>query len=934
MAQTIRGRILVAFLAMSVITAALGGYAALGIRRAGTLVTKTYDESLMSINYARATSADFAAMQVAFARRWNMSQPQARAKLDQAIANLEENLAEDLQIAAERSQSLRAARAAARVQDAADAWSEARRHLPDNLSLNAAWDALDPYVETVSQQIDLLVNYTAGDGFTYRQSARKQVAVATDLALIATLGALVLSGLVALLLSRRLTRPVAAASTAAKRIAGGQLDVEIPGGSGDELGALLAAMRTMRDNIRMMMEREVTQRHTAQVRLADALESSREGIVVVDSDHRIALANSQAYEFFGGAMALLTPGTSANATAEPNNLVPSALSLSNFSQASGEIRLKDGRWLRVSRSPTQDGGFIALFSDISVSKEQEAKLKATNLLLDAALDNMSQGLCLYDAEQRLKVVNRRFCEIFHLSPAQLRPGIVFREVLGLSVAAGNHPDETAEELYAQEFPLINQKIGATHFLELSNNRVILISRQPTGDGGWVATFEDVTERRRAEERIVFMARHDVLTGLPNRVLFAERIEAAISQIGRNSDGFAVMNLDLDHFKQVNDTLGHPVGDELLRSVAERLKACVREVDTVGRLGGDEFAILQSDLQKPEEAALLARRIVEILSAPYEIDGHRLTISVSIGISIAPSDGTAYDKLLKNADVALYLAKADGRATWRFFEPEMDVRLQMRRALELDLRDALANNEFEVHYQPVFDLHENRIGGFEALLRWNHPTRGQVSPAEFISLAEEIGLIVPLGEWVLRTACAEAATWPKYIKLAVNVSVAQFKTAHLLEAVTDSVHAAGLSPRRLELEITESLLLANNSTTLGKLHELRAFGVRIAMDDFGTGYSSLSYLRSFPFDKIKIDQSFISAMTSKDDSRAIVRAMTAMASSLGIRATAEGVETQEQLAWLRAAGCDEAQGFLFSRALPPARLPELIRQWNAQTREMV
>jgi diguanylate cyclase (GGDEF)-like protein len=934
MAQTIRGRILVAFLAMSVITAALGGYAALGIRRAGTLVTKTYDESLMSINYARAASADFAAMQVAFARRWNMSKPQARAKLDQAIANLEENLAEDLQIAAERSQSLRAARAAARVQDAADAWSEARRHLPDNLSLNAAWDALDPYVETVSQQIDLLVNYTAGDGFTYRQSARKQVAVATDLALIATLGALVLSGLVALLLSRRLTRPVAAASTAAKRIAGGQLDVEIPSGSGDELGALLAAMRTMRDNIRMMMEREVAQRHTAQVRLADALESSREGIVVVDSDHRIALANSQAYEFFGGAMALLTPGTPANATAEPNNLVPSALSLSNFSQASGEIRLKDGRWLRVSRSPTQDGGFIALFSDISVSKEQEAKLKATNLLLDAALDNMSQGLCLYDAEQRLKVVNRRFCDIFHLSPVQLRPGIVFREVLGLSVAAGNHPDETADELYAQEFPLIKQRIGATHFLELSNNRVILISRQPTGDGGWVATYEDVTERRRAEERIVFMARHDVLTGLPNRVLFAERIETAISQIGRNSDGFGVLNLDLDHFKQVNDTLGHPVGDELLRSVAERLKACVREVDTVSRLGGDEFAVLQSDLQKPEEAALLARRIVEVLSAPYEIDGHRLTISVSIGISIAPGDGTAYDKLLKNADVALYLAKADGRATWRFFEPEMDVRLQMRRALELDLRDALANNEFEVHYQPVFDLHENRIGGFEALLRWNHPTRGQVSPAEFISLAEEIGLIVPLGEWVLRTACAEAATWPKYIKLAVNVSVVQFKNAHLLETVTDSVRAAGLSPRRLELEITESLLLANNSTTLGKLHELRAFGVRIAMDDFGTGYSSLSYLRSFPFDKIKIDQSFVSAMTSKDDSRAIVRAMTAMASSLGIRATAEGVETQEQLAWLRAAGCDEAQGFLFSRALPPARLPELIRQWNEQTREMV
>jgi EAL domain-containing protein (putative c-di-GMP-specific phosphodiesterase class I) len=285
-------------------------------------------------------------------------------------------------------------------------------------------------------------------------------------------------------------------------------------------------------------------------------------------------------------------------------------------------------------------------------------------------------------------------------------------------------------------------------------------------------------------------------------------------------------------------------------------------------------------------------------------------------------------------VALYLAKADGRATWRFFEPEMDVRLQVRRALELDLRDALENNQFEVHYQPIFDLHENRIGGFEALLRWNHPTRGQVSPAEFISLAEEIGIIVPLGEWVLRTACAEAATWPKYVKLAVNVSVAQFKNEQLVQTVTDTVRAAALSSRRLELEITESLLLTNNSATLAKLHELRDFGVRIAMDDFGTGYSSLSYLHSFPFDKIKIDQSFIRGMTAKGGTRAIVRAMTAMGNSLSIRTTAEGVETEEQLAWLRAAGCDEAQGFYFSRAVPSNKIPRLLMEWNGVKREAV
>jgi diguanylate cyclase (GGDEF)-like protein/PAS domain S-box-containing protein len=934
MAHTIRGRIFIAFLAMSVITGALGGYAALGIRRAGVLVTKTFDESLMSINYARAASADFAAMQVAFARRWSAAHADTRAKLDKSIADLEENLAEDLEIAAERSQSARAARAAAKVQAAADTWSKARRNLPETMSLNAAWEALDPYAETVSQQIDLLINYTAGDGFTYRQSARQQVAIDTNLDLIGTAGALLLSGLVVLLLSRRITKPVAAASAVAKRIASGQLDGAIPVGGADELGALLIAMGTMRDNIRAMMEREVAQRRSAQVRLADALESSREGVVVVDPDRRIVLANSQAHEFFGHAMTLLEPGKSADAAAQVDHLASASLSFEGLSPIAGEIKLVDNRWLRVSRSPTRDGGFIAVYSDITVLKDQEAKLKATNLLLDAALDNMSQGLCLYDSEHRLKVVNRRFCEIFHMPASELRPGIVFRDVLGLSIAAGNHPDMTLDQLYAREYPIANQRVATTRFLELDANRVILISRQPMADGGWVATYEDVTERRRAEERIVFMARHDALTGLPNRVLFAERIETAINQIHRGSPGFAVLSLDLDHFKQVNDTLGHPVGDELLRSVAERLQACVREVDTVSRLGGDEFAILQVGLDRPDDAAKLARRVVEILSVPYDIDGNRLTISVSVGIAVAPSDGTAYDKLLKSADVALYLAKADGRATWRFFEPEMDVRLQVRRALELDLRDALENNQFEVHYQPIFDLHENRIGGFEALLRWNHPTRGQVSPAEFISLAEEIGIIVPLGEWVLRTACAEAATWPKHVKLAVNVSVAQFKNEELVQTVTDTVRAAALSSRRLELEITESLLLTNNSATLAKLHELRDLGVRIAMDDFGTGYSSLSYLHSFPFDKIKIDQSFIRGMTAKGGTRAIVRAMTAMGNSLSIRTTAEGVETEEQLAWLRAAGCDEAQGFYFSRAVPANKIPRLLMEWNGVKREAV
>lgn len=930
---TIRGRILFAFLVMSIITGALGGYAATEIKRAGVLVAKTFDKSLMSINYARAAAADFAEMQAAFARRWSASSPAMKSKLDEDIAELEETLSEDLSIAVERSQSARAARAAGKVQSAANAWIEARRRLPPGTPPNAAWEMLDPYATTVAQQIDLLINYTAGDGFTYRQSARQAVTVATQLDLAATAGALLISALVAWLLAQRITGPVAVASAVAKRIANGELDQPIPRGGPDELGALLAAMEVMRDNIRAMMEREVAQRRTAQVRLADALESSREGIVVVGPDGRIALANSQAADFFGNAMEKMVSGglVEANGT---GTLARSMLAFDSDLPTTGEMRLEDGRWLRFSRSATQEGGFIALYSDISVLKDQGAKIEATNLLLDAALDNMCQGLCLYDGEHRLKVVNRRFCEIFNFSPEQIKPGLTFREVIAMSVAAGNHPGKTAEDVLAEELPLINQRILSTRFHEIGDDRVVVIARQPMADGGWVATYEDVTERRRAEERVVFMARHDALTSLPNRLLFAERIDQAISQIGRSTSGFAVLSLDLDHFKQVNDTLGHPLGDELLRKVAERLTSCVREVDTVSRLGGDEFAILQWGLDRPEEAAGLARRIVEVLSAPYDLEGQPVTISVSIGISICPGDGTSYDKLLKNADVALYLAKADGRATWRFFEPEMDVRLQVRRALELDLRDAVANEQFEIYYQPLYDLAENRIGGFEALLRWHHPTRGMVSPADFIPVAEEIGLIVPLGEWVLRNACAEASSWPDHIKLAVNVSAIQFKNERLVQIVKDALAVAGMPRRRLELEITESVLLADNVKTLATLHELRDFGISISMDDFGTGYSSLSYLRSFPFDKIKIDQSFVRMMSAKDSSCAIVRAVTVLGSSLGIRTTAEGVETEEQLAWLRSVGCNEAQGYLFSPAVPGREIPRLLAKWNGPKRAAV
>jgi diguanylate cyclase (GGDEF)-like protein/PAS domain S-box-containing protein len=913
---------------MSVITAALGGYATLGIKRAGGLVTKTFDESLMSINYARAAAADFATMQSVLARRSITDDPAARQQLDQRITALNQSLSDDLTIAAERSQSKRASHAAANVQRAVTAWNNLRLLLTDSSDPKSMWDTLDHYATIVDQQIDLLINYTAGDGFTYRQSARAAVASDMHLNLIGTALAIMLSALVTWLLARRIIGPVAVASGVAERIAHGKLDGIIPRGGADELGALLSSMSTMRDNIKTMMDREVAQRRSAQARLADALESSREGIVVVDAAGQVALANSQAADFLGGSDNALQPGSIASELAttdwaKANNC--NAVSVRSPSNSStGEVELPDGRWLRVSRSTTQEGGFIVVCSDITVQKEQEARLTETNLRLDAALDNMSQGLCLYDSENRLQVVNRRFCEIFHLMPERVQPGMSFEEILALSVAAGNHGGKRVEDILAEQSALMNQRETETHFQDLSDGRAIAIAHRHTSDGGWVATYEDVTERRHAEAQIVFMARHDTLTRLPNRVLLNERIEQAVTQLGRGS-GLAVLCVDLDNFKQVNDTLGHPVGDALLVAVSERLQACVREVDTVARLGGDEFAIVQCGIGAPEDAALLARRVVETLSAPYEIDGHRVMVGASLGISVAPGDGVTCERLLKNADVALYRAKSDGRGTWRFFEPEMDARLQARRKLELDLREALAKNQFDLYYQPICDLELNRVCGFEALLRWRHPTRGFVPPSEFIPVAEEIGLIVQLGEWVLKRACAQASEWPSYVKVAVNVSPAQFKGPGLVQSVSDALSASGLSPQRLELEITESVLLTNSVATLAILHALRDRGIRISMDDFGTGYSSLSYLRSFPFDKIKIDQSFVRDVAAPGESSLIVRAIIGLSRSLGMRTTAEGVETEEQLARLRAEGCNEVQGYLFGMPSLPRHIPKLLKR---------
>jgi diguanylate cyclase (GGDEF)-like protein len=740
-----------------------------------------------------------------------------------------------------------------------------------------------------------------------------------NLNLFGTALALLFSAAVAWLLARRIIGPVAAASDVAERIADGKLDVRIPQGSADELGALLGAMRRMRDNIKTMMDREVEQRRSAQSRLADALESSLEGIVVADAGGHLALANAQAADFLGISRELLRPGIP---VAELGPLM--ARLAEDKTKRSFDVQLPDGRWLRIGRSTTRDGGFIVVSSDISVLKEQEATLKGTNLRLDAALDNMSQGLCLYDAENRLQVVNRRFCEIFQLPREKLQPGITFQSVLKLSVEAGNHVGKTAADLLTEHADFVGPHTIGTYFYELSFGRVVASVHRPTSDGGWVVTYEDVTERRRAEAKIIHMARHDALTNLPNRILFREQMERALRRVN-GEQSLAVLYLDLDRFKGVNDTLGHPVGDALLCAVTERLRMLVRSGDMVARLGGDEFAIVQVGAAQPTGAKVLASRVIEAIAEPFNIDGNQIVIGTSIGVAVAATDGNEPDQLLKNADMALYRAKADGRGTYHFFQPEMDAQMQARRILELDLRKAMVAGEFEIHYQPFVNVATGAIAGFEALVRWNHPTRGVVLPTEFIPLAEEIGLIVPLGEWVLRRACMDMATWDRELSVAINLSPAQFRNHTLVLSVISALGASGLAATRLELEITETVLLQDTATVLAALHHLRELGVRISMDDFGTGYSSLSYLRMFPFDKIKIDRSFVAELGKKGDCVSIIRAVTGLGSSLGMGTTAEGVETKEQLDILRAEGCTHAQGFLFGLPVPAQEIPTVLQK---------
>jgi diguanylate cyclase (GGDEF)-like protein len=657
-----------------------------------------------------------------------------------------------------------------------------------------------------------------------------------------------------------------------------------------------------------------------------AISNMSQGLCLFDADKRLVISNSRYQEMYRLPDELVMPGTPLNRIlqyyvdrGETSNLTVDQHVQLMPTEAKQNYERADGRKILIQRQPLPDGGWVATHEDVTEQKHGEqllaakaAELEGTNLRFDIALNTMSQGLCMFDAEQMVVVSNARYGEIYHLSRDQTKPGTSLAQILEYRRRKGTHFSGVAPDPYLKQDVKELKEVQ-----ELADGRVVAIARHMMANGGWLTTHEDITDRARNEKRIAFLAQHDLLTGLANRGLFSEKLDDVAKRLQRHGTTFTVLMLDLDKFKKVNDTLGHPAGDQLLVEVAQRLRSSLRDTDVLARLGGDEFAIIQENEKNQSEGAIaLALRIIGLIEQPFDLSGHRVGVGTSIGIAFAPEHGIDAEALLKRADLALYAAKSGGRNDFRVFRPELSEAANIQKSMESELRDAISRNEFELHYQPMVDVKTRRICGVEAFVRWHHPSRGLLAPDQFMPLAESTGLMLPLGEWILQQACLDAAAWPPHIRIAVNVSVAQFCKGNLFDIILCALVDSGLAPERLELEIAEtSLLEKNQGTHLLTIRQLKNLGVAIVLDNCGAGYTAASYLTSFPFDKIKIDKSVTQGFGSRRDCAAVVASVLALARGLDITTAAKGVERGEQFESLRAAGVDFVQGYLFGHPVP-------------------
>jgi diguanylate cyclase (GGDEF)-like protein/PAS domain S-box-containing protein len=670
------------------------------------------------------------------------------------------------------------------------------------------------------------------------------------------------------------------------------------------------------------------------LQLDTALNNMNQGLCMFDGNARLILCNDRYIEMYKLSRAVVKPGCTLRAmldhrrdsgtfSGDPDRyVIDLRAQLARGQTVNVTVELADGRVIAIVNSLMEAGGWVATHEDITERRRAERERDRNQAFLDLVVENVPAAIYVKDARDlRYVLINRAGQESFGLSADQMI-GKTAYDLLPPSFADGitAHDRHTLQSLtpdFQEEHPIEMPSKGARI---VTSTRVPILD--PNGRPQYLLTVvHDVTERRRAEARIAHLAHHDPLTDLPNRAAFNERLSAMLETAWGTGQSFAVMCLDLDRFKDVNDVFGHSSGDALLCAAARRLQANAQGA-FLARFGGDEFMLLVNDGAQPAAAAAIADRLVAALANDFDIGGQKLRVGLSVGVAIYPAHGADAMRLLSNSDAALYRAKAEGRGTVRFFESAMDAELRERRALQRDLQSALARNELVLHYQPQASI-DGTIVGFEALVRWRHPTRGLIAPTTFIPIAEDSGLIIPIGEWVLRTACREAASWPSDLSVAINLSPVQFRHGDLPALVHSALLATSLAPSRLELEVTESVLIGDFPRALSVLRRLKALGIRIAMDDFGAGYSSLSYLQSFPFDKIKIDRAFIANLERNPQSSAIVRAVIGLGRGLDLPVIAEGVETEDQRSFLLHEACSAIQGFLIGRPLPMEHYARLV-----------